>query len=193
MYDDVESDFWKEIFVHLLHKNMVSVDAGRLTYQNCKEVFEDFNKRNPDYKPSVEVGSSYATWEVFVSDTVKLRLFVQNQIKGSLMQRESSDFVKVADARFPNNPFPQIEEFLSKKADYLQQLEDKKEDQLHNARYTKLLGQFMKANLKKHFENSQTVWHLEMEKGKFVLKIDGLEAKTIELDEMNYITQIQSV
>lgn len=167
MYDDVESDFWKEIFVHLLHKNMVSVDAGRLTYQNCKEVF--------------------------VSDTVKLRLFVQNQIKGSLMQRESSDFVKVADARFPNNPFPQIEEFLSKKADYLQQLEDKKEDQLHNARYTKLLGQFMKANLKKHFENSQTVWHLEMEKGKFVLKIDGPEAKTIELDEMNYITQIQSV
>lgn len=188
MYDDVESDFWKEIFVHLLHKNMVSSGADRLTPANCKAVFDDFSRRNPKLKVTASISASYATWEVFVTPTIKLRLFIQNQIKASLLQADGNDFVKIADAKFPNNPFPEIEEFLGKRDFYQKVLEDKKQESLCNEKKQKILYQFIKAHLIKKFcDDGETIWTLEQKGQNFILNLQkGKNQKSLELTAENY-------
>ena len=42
MYDDIEADFWKEHFSHVLHKNMVRIDAEKLTFDNAAGIIEGF-------------------------------------------------------------------------------------------------------------------------------------------------------
>jgi len=188
MYDDVESDFWKEILVHMLHKNMVRANAQPLKMEQCKEVFQAFEKDHPQLKPSVNYSSSYVTWELFISENVKLRLYIQNQIKASFMQGSGSDFVKIADAKFPNNPFPEIEECLANRQKYLQELESKKKDQLHNAKESLLLGEFIKAHLIKKFKaDTSVVWTLEPKKDSFILHLqEDKETHDFELSCDNY-------
>lgn len=188
MYDDVESDFWKEILVHMLHKNMVRTNAKGLPMEQCKEVFEDFERRHPELKANINYSSSYVTWELFISDTVKLRLYIQNQIKGSFMQGSGSNFVKIADAKFPNNPFPEIEECLQNRQKYLQELSAKKTGYLHKEKVNLLLGEFIKAHLIKKFNNDKAaIWSLEQKNDSFILHLQkDKEIKDLELSCDNY-------
>ena len=112
MYDDTEADFWKEHFSRLLHKNMMSTDAQRITFDNCAGIIDGFKNRHPELKPDVNFYPTYATFEIFITDTVKLRIFIQNQVKCTLLQFDEGDYVKIVDAKFPYNPFMEIEEFL---------------------------------------------------------------------------------
>ena len=98
MYDDVESDFWKDIFVHLQHKNMVRVGAERLLLSDVPDVFQKFSLAHPELQPQTQVNESSASWEIFVTSTIKLRLFIQSGIKASLLHKKGADFVKIADA-----------------------------------------------------------------------------------------------
>lgn len=195
MYDDVEADFWKEIFVHMQHKNMVRVGAERLSLSDCEQAFSRFNIAHPDIQAEITDSSSYKTWEIFISDTIKLRLFIQTQIKGTLLQRNGGDLVKIADAKFPNNPFPEIEEFLSKRNDYLKELHYKLENSVRMEKVQKLTGEFIKANLKKHFaEKKDTIWTLEPEGQDFKLTLQtGKESKTISLSCNDYRNQIKEL
>ena len=86
-YIDNEADFWKELFVHLQHKNMVRTNASALKLEDCRREFERFSQLHPDAKISTEYFDSYCIFEVALSATIKLRLFVQSAIKGSLMQK----------------------------------------------------------------------------------------------------------
>lgn len=188
MYDDVESDFWKEIFVHLLHKNMVRVNASPLKMEQCKAVFEEFEKNHPDCKPDVSFSSSYVTWELFVSQSIKLRLFIQNQIKASIMQKDGNDYVKVCDAKFPNNPFPEIEEFVQNRQKYLKELEEKKGLNQRTQMQDKILYEFIKAHLIRKFKNDkETVWSLEIKNRDFILHLQkDKEIKDFVLSCDNY-------
>ena len=121
-YSDSEADFWKEHFVHLQHKNMVRTNAQPLHMAECKAEFEAFTASHPDAKISCEYFPSYCTFEVSLTSAIKLRLFIQNSIKGSIMQKAGGDYVKICDAKFPYNPLPEISEFLAKLPDYLTEL-----------------------------------------------------------------------
>jgi len=195
MYDDVESDFWKEIFVHMQHKNMVRVGAERLTMDNCNAAFEHFSLVHPEIHAEITNSSGYKTWEIFVTDTVKLRLFIQSQIKGTLLQRTGGDLVKMADAKFFNNPFPEIEEFISKKDEYLVELHSKIKTHVRETKQQKLAGEFIKANLKiKYLEQSDVIWSLEPVNNGFNLKIQkGKDSKTVMLNCKDYIKQLNSL
>jgi len=188
MYDDVESDFWKEIFVHLLHKNMVRVNASPLKMEQCKTVFEEFEKNHPDCKPDVSFSSSYVTWELFVSQSIKLRLFIQNQIKASVMQKDGNDYVKVCDAKFPNNPFPEIEEFVQNRQKYLKELAEKKGLNQRTQMQDKILYEFIKAHLLRKFKNDkETIWSLEIKNRDFILHIqNSRKTDSIILNSDNY-------
>lgn len=195
MYDDVESDFWKDIFVHMQHKNMVRIGAERLSLADCPAAFQRFQLAHPELQPEMTNSTGYCTWEIFISDTVKLRLFIQNQIKGTLLQRNGGDLVKIADAKFPNNPFPEIEEFLSRKNDLLRELHSKIETHVHEAKKQKLVGEFIKAHLMKKFGNQKDViWSLEPDGNDFKLKLQkNSNESVIVLSCENYINQIASL
>lgn len=188
MYDDVESDFWKDILVHMLHKNMVRANARPLRMEQCKEIFQAFEKDHPQLKPSVNYSSSYVTWELFISENVKLRLYIQNQIKGSFMQGSGSDFVKIADAKFPNNPFPEIEECLANSSKYLEELDSKKKARVRNLKKNQLLGEFIKAHLiKKLKDDNSQIWTLEPKNDSFILHLQkDKETCDLELTCDNY-------
>ena len=94
-YSDSEADFWKEIFVHLQHKNMVRTGAERLTLADVQAAFDRFSLAHPEIAAVTEVKAGSASWEVPVTSTIRLRLFIQNQIKASLLQRQGKDFVKI--------------------------------------------------------------------------------------------------
>ena len=206
MYDDVESDYWKEIFVHLQHKNMMRMgsateDTGgssfsdKLTVRNATEQFDIFKKRNPDLFPSVEGSSSYFTWEVFVTNNVKVRLFIQNQIKCSLMQNINGDFTKIADAKFPNNPFPELEEFLAHREDYKNEIGKLKTKTIKNDKQKKIAYEFIKANLCKKFSKSDIIWTLESKDDCFNLVIDlgNGNKKEKKLSIGNFLDDISSL
>jgi len=173
---DIEADFWKEIFVHLLHKNMVRTNAEPLNVSNSEEAFNRFSLANPQYTPEITRSESYVTWELFVTPTIKFRLFIQNQIKASLMQKSGNELVKICDAKFPYNPFPEISEFLANKNNYLVELEHKKEDFAKTQRKLAIASEFIKANLsKKYDEKSNVIWNLELQEKdiKLTLEKDG--------------------
>ena len=160
-YSDREADFWKEIFVHLQHKNMVRSGAERLSLSDLPAAVERFAFAHPEITANYEIKTSSASWEVPVTSTIRLRLFIQNQIKASLLQRQGSDFVKIADAKFPYNPFPEISEFLSRRDQYEVELNSRLEKASRCDRRTRLAYNFIKAALEKKFASSSIVWHLE--------------------------------
>ena len=144
-YIDNEADFWKELFVHLQHKNMVRTNALALRLENCKAAFDEFAAAHPDAQITTEYSTSFCTFEVVLTQSVKLRLYIQSAIKGSLMQKNGTDYIKLCDAKFPYNPLPEIDEFLIHLPEYLKELEQSLENKSRTYRRQKLALEFIKA------------------------------------------------
>lgn len=195
MYDDVESNFWKEHFTHLQHKNMVRTNAERLDFEGFLQAAQQFTNQHQEYGPSYDNNGSYITWEADVTDSIKVRLFFQYQIKGSLMQKQGKDFLKIADAKFPYNPFPEILEFLKNKSKYEKELQSEKKSNLQNNMKTKIAGEFIKAYLEKHFSNQKEVfWNLNPVENGFSLTVNkkGCE-KEYSLSYDDFVSQIDKL
>lgn len=151
-YIDNEADFWKEHFVHLQHKNMVRTNAEPLRMADCRAEFEAFTASHPDAKISCEYFPSYCTFEVTLTSTIKLRLFIQNNIKASIMQKCGPEYIKICDAKFPYNPLPEIHEFISKLPEYLKELEESLEHKSRSERRQKIALEFIKAYASIHLK-----------------------------------------
>ena len=185
MYDDVEADFWKEILITMQQKNMVRKDGSPLYFDGAAKAFDDFSKNNPDVKASFEMASSYATCEMEITATIKLRLYIQSQIKGSFLQKNGNDFVKIADAKFPNNPFPEIENFFANKKNYLNQLEKISTESIRGNKKNLVASEFLKAFTAKKYPD--TICKVETLEDGFILTVemDGeKKQKHIPLDEI---------
>lgn len=195
MYDDVESDFWKEIFVHLQHKNMVRSGAERLLLGDVSEVFQKFSLAHPELQPQSQVNESSASWEIFITSTIKLRLFIQSGIKASLLQKKGADFVKIADAKFPYNPFPEISELLSNRNSYEREIFRLKEADEKSERKNKLAAEFIKAYAAEKFANHVSSWNLEEKNGSFVLQVllSNGDEKLINLTAEDFTQKIDTV
>lgn len=195
MYDDIESNFWKEHFTHLQHKNMVRTNAERLDFEGFLQTAQKFTEDYAEYNPSYDNNGSYITWEASVTDTIKIRLFFQYQIKGSLMQQQGNDFVKIADAKFPYNPFPEILEFLKRKDSYIEELQNLKKSNLQENIKTKISGEFIKAYLERKFSGQSAVyWTLVPAENGFILKLtkDSVE-KEFNLSYMDFASEINTI
>ena len=183
MYDDVESDFWKEIFVHLQHKNMVRSGAERLLLGDVSEVFQKFSLAHPELQPQSQVSGSSASWEIFITSTIKLRLFIQSGIKASLLQKKGADFVKIADAKFPYNPFPEISELLSNRNSYEREIFRLKEADEKSERKNKLAAEFIKAYAEEKIgKGLGATWQLEEKGDNFVLNIQSAVGDEIKME-----------
>lgn len=194
MYDDVEADFWKEIIVHVQHKNMIRTNATRLYLSDAQTEFEKFASAHPDLPAEITNAATYSTWEVFVTPSIKLRLFIQSQIKGTLLQVQDNDLVKIADMKFPNNPFPDIEEFLSHREEYNAMLAQRKNDALRSNKKLQLAGQFVKAYLKNRLQGTEFLWQLDYAKDGFTLKLQlGNDEKTGAINPATFKEDVEKV
>ena len=189
-YSDTEADFWKEHFVHLQHKNMVRANALPLHMADCKAEFEAFTASHPDAKISCEYFPSYCTFEVTLTTTIKLRLFIQNNIKASLLQKCGPEYIKICDAKFPYNPLPEISEFLAGLPNYLAELSQSLEKKSRSNRRQKLAQEFIKAYASAHLKQAFTI--NPNEDGTFNLT---LPAKSInmQITEDNFMQKIAEI
>ena len=187
MQNDVEADFWKEILVTMQQKNMNRQDGKQLYFDDAPKAFDDFSKKYPGVKSNFEMAASYATCEMEISPTIKLRLFIQSQIKGTLLQQSGNDFVKIADAKFPNNPFPEIECFFEHKSDYLSELSKLTKNSIRENKKMQLAQEFLKVHIAKKYPDS--IWSLEPAADGFVFSIDSGNEKHQSHIPLNLVAQ----
>ena len=110
-----------------------------------------------------------------------------------IVQIMDKDFVKICDAKFPYNPFPEISEFLENRNNYLVELEHKKNEFVRTQKKLAITNEFIKANLTSMFdEKSKVLWQTEiLEKEiKLTVEKDG-NKNTINLTPENYLEQLQ--
>ena len=190
-YSDTEADFWKEHFVHLQHKNMVRANALPLHMADCKAEFEAFTASHPDAKISCEYFPSYCTFEVTLTTTIKLRLFIQNNIKASLMQKCGPEYIKICDAKFPYNPLPEISEFLAGLPNYLAELSQSLEKKSRSNRRQKLAQEFIKAYASAHLKQAFTINPNEDGTFNLTLPAKSINIQITEDDFMQKIAEIK--
>ena len=191
-YIDNEADFWKEHFVHLQHRNMVRTNAQPLRLGDCRQAFEKFAFEHPDIKINAEYFETYCTFEVSLTAEIKLRLFIQSSIKGSLMQKISGDYVKLCDAKFPYNPLPEIHDFLQNLPGYLQELESTLEQKARSLSRQKIAFEFIKAYAQNHIPKNQA-WKIEPSSdGSFMLRFP-VNNTNIQLTDLDFIQKINSI
>lgn len=171
MYDDVESDFWKEQISQMQKNNLAHKKFDRLYISDCEKEFENFKILHPELVIETTFSASYSTLEFFVTEDVKFRLFVQNQTKGSFLQKKDGDLVKIADAKFPNNPFMEINAFLKNQVEIKKEISRLKENALINRKKQKVVGEFIKAYCM-HVFDDKFVWSLDYQKYDFLLTVE---------------------
>lgn len=174
---DIESDFWKEIFRHLQHRNMSRIGAERLSLAEAPSEIEKFGKNHPEIIFRTEDKGSYITWETEVTETVKLRLFIQAQIKASLLQENSGEWIKIADAKFPNNPFPEVELLLSSREKYKAELQNEKKSSQVSGIQQKIAMELIKAVLMKKIRMENSFVKVENSEKGFAAEIVSPEGR----------------
>ena len=189
-YSDSEADFWKELFVHLQHKNMVRTNAKPLQLENCKTEFEAFAASHPKAHIFTEYYNSYCTFEVTLTATIKLRLYIQSAIKGSLLQKTGSDYVKLCDAKFPYHPLPEIDEFLVRLPDYLKELNETLDQKSRSVRRQKIALEFIKAYACTHIKDAYTINSNEDSTFSLTLPASSIN---ILLTEDDFVEKIQKI
>lgn len=185
MFDDIESDFWKEQISAMQKNNLLRKDFDRLFMSECEKKFEEFKLLHPELVVETTCSANHCSLEFFVTQDVKLRLFVQNQTKLSFLQRSDGDLIKIADAKFPNNPFKDIEDFLLHRKDLTEQLLQLKETKQIIQKQQNFAAFFIEAYLdKKLGETFQ--WKIQKNRQNLSIQINRINTKnqdfSFELD-----------
>lgn len=169
MFDDNESDFWKSKINELQRSNMTRVGAERLELPQVPVKIKEFEAAHPDLSAKAADNGTYITWEISITQTVKMRIFFQSQIKLSLMQVNAGDAVKICDVKCFYNPFPEIEAFVQKIPDFKKELENIITAGLQLSKKQKIAGEFIKAYLLAKIPADKYFWQLVPENDGFKL------------------------
>lgn len=201
MFNDIESDFWKEQLSAMQKNNLLRKDSDKLYMSDCEEKFEEFKLLHPELVIESTCGANYCSLEFFVTQDIKLRLFVQNQTKITFLQRTDDDLIKIADAKFPNNPFKEIEDFLLHRKDLTEQLLQLKETKQIIQKQQNFAAFFIEAYLdKKLGETFQ--WKIQKNRQNLSIQINRINTRNqdfsfevdLEKDIKNQIDlQIQKI
>lgn len=188
--NDIESDFWKEIFRHLQHRNMSRVGGNRLSLQDAPAEIEKFTDQYKDVNFIVDNSGSYITFEAPITDTINVRLFIQNQIKASLMQKNGSDWVKIADAKFFNNPFPEVELLLQNREQYKKDLAAQKKETVQNDVKLRITSELIKAMMMKKWGATEGLNVVMQDNNFTVTAIVNGQKKEVLLSQQNFFNEL---
>ncbi|MDD6969695.1 MAG: hypothetical protein SPH83_02700 [Treponema sp.] len=192
MFNDIESDFWKEQLSAMQKNNLLRKDSDKLYMSDCEEKFEEFKLLHPELVIESTCGANYCSLEFFVTQDIKLRLFVQNQTKITFLQRTDDDLIKIADAKFPNNPFKEIEEFLSHKTELNKQILKLKEDSLIIQKRQRFAIFFIEAYLEKKISET-FFWKIQKNKQNLSVEVQRInKTKEVFSFEVNLEQEIKT-
>ena len=82
-----EEDFWKDIFIHLQHKNMMRIAGEKITLENCQKEFDRFSLIHTEIEVFVNKEEDFKSFEFFISPKLKFRLYIKEQVKASLLEK----------------------------------------------------------------------------------------------------------
>jgi len=195
MFDDTESDFWKSKINELQHNNMTRAGAERLDFSEVPEKIREFEAAHPELITKATDNGTYITWEFSVTQTVKMRVFFQSQIKLSLMQINAGDPVKICDAKCFYNPFPELDAFAEKIPQFKKELEELVKSNLQLSKKQKIAGEFIKAYVQKKVSGGKYLWQLVPESENFRLMLTDAkisEEKTLILSAESFKAEIDT-
>jgi hypothetical protein len=182
-------DFWRTKFAALQQKNMTATGRIRLTVQNIREEAAAFSEKFPSVLVSVSENGSGMEFEAELSFELKIRLFVQNQVKGSILQKTDAGFIKLGDAKFWTNPFPELEDFVNHFKEYQSELEEWSTGRQKFLKMQKLTGEMIKSILKKKLDGKGLVWFLEPTDSAFILTTENAGNKQTHRLSMSCFVQ----
>ena len=107
------------------------------------------------------------------------------------MQKNGTDYIKLCDAKFPYNPLPEIDEFLTRLPEYLKELDESLENKARSYRRQKLALEFIKAYAKVHLNEAHEI--SVNEDGTFNLNLlaKGINIQITENNFMQKITELK--
>lgn len=175
MNEEIINDFWKEKMILLQRQNS---RAGEPLSDLEKAVYEieKILMLFPNMKSELDKSESYISWELFVSETFHIRLYIQRQTKISFYGKTRTGFEKIADAKLFNNPFPSLLHFLKHFDEYEVELYHTEESAKKVSMQKKIEGEFIKSILQKKYADK--IYSLELKKDKWFLTVDE---KTTEI------------
>ena len=70
MFNDIESDFWKEQLSTMQKNNLLRKDSDKLYMSDCEEKFEEFKLLHPELVIESTCGANYCSLEFFVTQNI---------------------------------------------------------------------------------------------------------------------------
>lgn len=192
--EDNTGEFWRTRFVELQKINMRAAGRERMNMETAPALIKEFEEKNPGVNSKVTVNETNVDWEIILSAELKMRFFVQNQVKGSIMQKVDAGFVKLADAKFFSNPIPEIQDFVEKFGDMQQEFSDWKIQGQKFGKLQKITGEFIKAIVMKKIKGQNIQWQLETDASHFVLLVEkNGERKEYQISMADFVSEVEKI
>ena len=192
--EDNTGEFWRTRFVELQKINMRAAGRERMNMETAPALIKEFEEKNPGVNSKVTVNETNVDWEIILSAELKMRFFVQNQVKGSIMQKVDAGFVKLADAKFFSNPIPEIQDFVEKFGDMQQEFSDWKIQGQKFGKLQKITGEFIKAIVMKKIKGQNIQWQLETDASHFVLLVEKNGGrKEYQISMADFVSEVEKI
>lgn len=193
MYTQAEGDFWKEKLI-LMQRQSLRLNPVTLNLSDAEKNIENIKKLFPQMEISENTSSSYISADFQASKKLKIRLYIQNQIKITFLEEGISNWEKIADAKFLNDPFPLLIHFLNHIKQYEEELKNLLGKQKIIEKKQKIAAEFIKASLKKKFKDSQILWNLQINQENFTLILEkDRDSRRIPLSFENFPSEIENI
>ena len=192
--EDNTGEFWRTRFVELQKINMRAAGRERMNMETAPALIKEFEEKNPGVNSKVTVNETNVDWEIILSAELKMRFFVQNQVKGSIMQKVDAGFVKLADAKFFSNPIPEIQDFVEKFSDMQQEFSDWKIQGQKFGKLQKITGEFIKAIVMDKIKGQNIQWQLETDASNFVLLVEKNGGrKEYQISMADFVSEVEKI
>lgn len=192
--EDNTGEFWRTRFVELQKINMRAAGRERMNMETAPALIKEFEEKNPGVNSKVTVNETNVDWEIILSAELKMRFFVQSQVKGSIMQKVDAGFVKLADAKFFSNPIPEIQDFVEKFSDMQQEFSDWKIQGQKFGKLQKITGEFIKAIVMKKIKGQNIQWQLETDASNFVLLVEKNGGrKEYQISMADFVSEVEKI
>ena len=192
--EDNTGEFWRTRFVELQKINMRAAGREKMNMETAPALIKEFEEKNPGVNSKVTVNETNVDWEIILSAELKMRFFVQNQVKGSIMQKVDAGFVKLADAKFFSNPIPEIQDFVEKFSDMQQEFSDWKIQGQKYGKLQKITGEFIKAIVMKKIKGQNIQWQLETGASNFVLLVEKNGGrKEYQISMADFVSEVEKI
>ena len=192
--EDNTGEFWRTRFVELQKINMRASGRERMNMETAPALIKEFEEKNPGVNSKVTVNETNVDWEIILSAELKMRFFVQNQVKGSIMQKVDAGFVKLADAKFFSNPIPEIQDFVEKFSDMQQEFSDWKIQGQKFGKLQKITGEFIKAIVMDKIKGQNIQWQLETDASNFVLLVEKNGGrKEYQISMADFVSEVEKI